>query len=239
MSKNYLSHSEYDPQKYDAQKAHEYYEETKYKRGLVKGIYKQGNTLNEKGLAAKSDLQLKSAAVKKAKMEYTSERANKKYSLEAQSAKKRIEEHTNKTSKRIERLRIYLDQLPKSMRKIRSQNIEKQIKIMRAQNAAERTRILNSLQNKKTQIESEKTKANAEITSKTKSDLDAAISDLYNNPNYIKSKDTSKKSSTKSTSKKKTSKKSSTKKKTKKESKKRDYSQIIKDFWNYHNKGGK
>lgn len=239
MSNNYLSHSEYDPQKYDAQKAHEYYEETKYKRGLVKGIYKQGNTLNEKGLAAKSDLQLKSAAVKKAKMEYTSERANKKYSSEAQSAKKRIKEHTNKTSKRIERLRVYLDQLPKSMRKIRSQNIKKQIKIMRAQNAAERTRILNSLQNKKTQIKSEKTKANAEITSKTKSDLNAAISDLYNNPNYIKSKDTSKKSSTKSTSKKKSSKKTSTKNKAKKESEKRDYSQIIKDFWNYHNKGGK
>ena len=239
MSNNYLSHSEYDPQKYDAEKAHKYYEETKYKRGLVKGIYKQGNTLNEKGLAAKTDLQLKSAAVKKAKMEYTSERANKKYSSEAQSAKKRIKEHTNNTSKRIERLRIYLDQLPKSMRKIRSQNIKKQIKIMRAQNAAERTRILNSLQNKKTQIQREKTKANAEITSKTKSDLNAAISDLYNNPNYIKSKDTSKKSSTKSASKKKASKKTSTKNKAKKESKKRDYSQIIKDFWNYHNKGGK
>lgn len=219
-----LSHSEYKSKYYDPVKAHEYYEKTKAARGLYKGVYKTGNTLNEKGKEAQAYIKKRIDEEKTSKINAENKKTEAKIKAKNENVKKQLQQHTDEMNNRITALQEYLKDLPESVKKVRSANIKKQIDLLKSKNAAQRKMIINAYSlDKKTMLKDRQT-ANDRIKTDYQNTYDNEIEKLKSDSRYVKTK-TKTKTSNKST-------KKSTKKKTKKtKEKKTDYSYLIKKFW--------
>lgn len=223
-SDDILEHSEYDSKYYDPVKAHEYYERTKAARGLYKGIYKKGTTLNEKGQAAKAYISKRIKEETAAKIKGNTESADKRISKKYAATQQELARHKNIMESKISALQEYLKNVPASVKKVRSQNIQKQIKLLRSRNAQERARILGVYNADKSKITDERQKANSKIRENAKNTQTIEIEKLKEQKEFTKQPKAKKKKK---------------KQKKKKEKKKKDdtseYEKIIKEFWKREN----